>query len=67
MKLAYTYWQGKSGFLVGYLNDWPEHWTQGKDIAELEEMLRDLYEIKQEEEQESHVEKKTGILEVTTI
>jgi predicted RNase H-like HicB family nuclease len=65
MKLAYTYWQGKSGFLVGHLNDWPEHWTQGKDIAELEEMLRDLYEIKQEEEQESHVEKKTGILEVT--
>jgi predicted RNase H-like HicB family nuclease len=67
MVLKYTYWQGKSGFLVGYLNDWPEHWTQGKDIAELEEMLLDLYEIKQEEEQESPIEKKTGILEIASV
>jgi predicted RNase H-like HicB family nuclease len=45
LKIAYTYWRGKDGFLLGYLNDWPEHWTQGKDIPELEEMLLDLYEI----------------------
>jgi predicted RNase H-like HicB family nuclease len=66
MKLQYTYWQGKNGFLVGYLNDWPDHWTQGKDLAELEEMLLDLYEIKLEEEQDAFVEKKVGFLEVAT-
>ena len=44
MELAYTYWEGESGWLVGCLNDYPEQWTQGKDIAELEEMLLDLYE-----------------------
>jgi predicted RNase H-like HicB family nuclease len=48
LKITYTYWRGKDGFLLGYLNDWPEHWTQGKDIPELEEMLLDLYEIKKE-------------------
>jgi len=43
MELAYTYWEGESGWLVVYLNNYPEHWTQGKDIEELEEMLLDLY------------------------
>ena len=43
MEMAYTYWEGESGWLVGYLNDFPENWTQGKDLAELEEMLLDLY------------------------
>jgi len=44
MELPYTYWEGQDGWLVGYLNDYPEQWTQGKDITELEEMLFDLYE-----------------------
>jgi predicted RNase H-like HicB family nuclease len=58
-EIDYTYWQEPDGFYVGYLNIWPEHWTQGNTLAELEEMLLDLYEIYGEEEQ-----KKTGHLKV---
>jgi predicted RNase H-like HicB family nuclease len=43
MELEYTYWEDGNGWLIGYLNVWPDHWTQGKGIAELEEMLIDLY------------------------
>jgi len=43
MEMAYTYWEGEGGWLVGYLNNFPDNWTQGKDITELEEMLLDLY------------------------
>lgn len=43
MEMAYTYWEGEGGWLVGYLNDFPDHWTQGKNVAELEDMLLDLY------------------------
>ncbi|GMO58659.1 MAG: hypothetical protein Ta2A_04300 [Treponemataceae bacterium] len=49
MQLQYTYWQENDGWYLGYLNDYPEHWTQGKTICELEEMLADLYELQQEE------------------
>jgi predicted RNase H-like HicB family nuclease len=45
MEINYTYWQEPSGFFLGYLDVWPEHWTQGKSKAELEVMLKDLYEI----------------------
>ena len=65
MELAYTYWEGESGWLVGYLNNYPEQWTQGKDIKELEEMLLDLYENIQEEAK--HIKervKKAGVLKV---
>jgi predicted RNase H-like HicB family nuclease len=63
MELEYTYWQGKNGWLVGYLNIWPEHMTQGKTKEELEEMLTDLYEF-YKEEQEENTEKKIGMLKV---
>ena len=29
---------------LGYLNDFPEHWTQGIDFEDLKEHLQDLYE-----------------------
>jgi predicted RNase H-like HicB family nuclease len=65
MDLSYTYWKGESDWLVGYLNDYPEQWTQGKDVAELEEMLRDLYvNIQEEAKQEKAIEKKFGVLRV---
>ena len=65
MELSYTYWEGEGGWLVGYLNDFPEQWTQGKDIAELEEMLLDLYENFQEEtKRKKEKVKKTGTLRV---
>jgi predicted RNase H-like HicB family nuclease len=54
MEIGYAYWQEPDGFYLGYLNFWPEHWTQGKNIQELEEMLLDLYEIYLEEEQEKN-------------
>jgi predicted RNase H-like HicB family nuclease len=67
MDLGYTFWQEPDGFYLGYLNIWPEHWTQGKSIEELEEMLLDLYEIYLEEEDEKKVEKKAGSLKVAAV
>ena len=49
MDLPYTYWEAEDGWLVGYLNDYPDHLTQGHDLAELEEMLADIYQIRLEE------------------
>jgi len=43
MKLSYTYWQN-DGFYIGHLNEYPEYDTQGKSLAELEAMLKSLYE-----------------------
>ncbi|MDR1211759.1 MAG: type II toxin-antitoxin system HicB family antitoxin [Spirochaetaceae bacterium] len=62
----YTYWQEPDGCYVGYLNSWPEHWTQGETPAELEEMLLDLYAIYCEENRGESIEKKTGRLKVAT-
>ena len=65
MELPYTYWEGEGGWLVGYLNEYPDHWTQGKDIVELEEMLLDLYINFQEEVKRAQKQvKKTGVLRV---
>jgi predicted RNase H-like HicB family nuclease len=64
MELSYTYWQEQDGWYLGYLNDYPEHWTQGKSVTELEEMLRDLYEIEQEEHAKPIPKRKTGILAI---
>jgi predicted RNase H-like HicB family nuclease len=62
MELQYTYWQEKDGWFLGYLNDYPEHWTQGKTVAELEEMLLDLYELEQEDHPKIIPERKVGKL-----
>ena len=65
MEVSYTYWEGEDGWLVGYLNDYPEQWTQGKDVTELEEMLLDLYVNFQEEAKRKKVRiKKSGVLRV---
>jgi predicted RNase H-like HicB family nuclease len=65
MEMPYTYWEGENGWLVGYLNEYPEQWTQGKSITELEEMLLDLYENFQEEEKKKSKQvRKTGLLRV---
>jgi predicted RNase H-like HicB family nuclease len=40
--------------------------TQGKDIAELEEMLLDLYEFYKEKQEEKAAEKKTGMIMIMT-
>ena len=38
----YIYWQDEDMFL-GYLEAYPDYWTQGETLAELEENLLDLY------------------------
>jgi hypothetical protein len=43
MKSKITYWQEKDGKFLGYLNEFPDYWTQGEDHADLVEHLRDLY------------------------
>ena len=43
MKIRITYWREADGRYLGYLNDYPDHWTQGDDLADLQDRLRDLY------------------------
>lgn len=40
--LRYVYWQ-EDDWWLGYLEDYPDYWTQGRDLAELEEHLRDIF------------------------
>ena len=40
--LRYVHWQDGDLWL-GHLEDYPDYWTQGETIAELEDNLRDLY------------------------
>ena len=38
----YIYWQDDQIFL-GYFEEYPDYWTQGKTIKELKENLIDIY------------------------
>ncbi|MCL1814177.1 MAG: type II toxin-antitoxin system HicB family antitoxin [Treponema sp.] len=62
MDVAYTYWEADDGWFVGYINIYPEHLTQGHDLTELEEMLADVYQIRQEEEKRLAQKRKNGVL-----
>lgn len=42
MQIPYTYWKEPDGWWLGYWNDYPDHWTQGKTLPELRRMLRSL-------------------------
>jgi predicted RNase H-like HicB family nuclease len=64
MELDYTYWEAEDGLFVGYLNKYPDHLTQGHDLAELEEMLADVYQIRQEEEKRLAQKRKSGVLRI---
>lgn len=44
MTTKFTYWQEEHGKFLGYLNDYPDHWTQGETLQDLKEHLRDLHE-----------------------
>lgn len=37
-----VYWEEDGGWL-GYLQDYPDYWTQGDTLADLQEHLQDLY------------------------
>ena len=41
--LRYIYWQDGDMWL-GYLEEYPDYWTQAQTIEELEDNLRDLLE-----------------------
>ncbi len=45
MKTTITYWQEQDGTWLGYLNAYPDHWTQGLDLDDLKAHLRDLYQM----------------------
>ena len=64
MEIAYTYWEADDGWYVGYLNDYPDHLTQGSDLAELEEMLADVYQIRKDEEKRLCQKMKKGVLHI---
>ncbi len=45
MKAKMTYWRESDGKYLGFLNDYPDHWTQGEDLDDLKVHLRDLFEL----------------------
>ena len=42
-KKKYIYWQDEDMF-IGYLEEYPDYWTQGNSLEELQENLLDLYQ-----------------------
>ena len=50
MKVQYTYWKESDGMFLGYLNEFPDHWTQGTDLENLKENLVDLHKTFTSEE-----------------
>ena len=40
--VKYVSWEEDGGWL-GYLQDFPDYWTQGETLEDLQEHLRDLY------------------------
>jgi predicted RNase H-like HicB family nuclease len=50
MKARFTYWTEPDGRYLGFLNDYPDHWTQGEDLDDLKEHLRDLHQMFSAEE-----------------
>jgi predicted RNase H-like HicB family nuclease len=63
MELQYTYWQD-GDFFVGFLDDYPDDSTQGVSLAELEEALVEVYEIKQEEKKHLAEIRKSGKVKI---
>ena len=41
--VKYIYWQDGDAWL-GYLQDWPDYWTQGESLDDLLAHLRDLHD-----------------------
>jgi hypothetical protein len=65
MQLSYTYWGAKEGGYIGYLNQYPDYWTQGGNVEELEKMLISLYgDIIQFDDVQSAVPEYTGFVAV---
>ena len=39
----FTYWRETDSSFLGFLNAYPDHWTQGDDLNDLKAQLLDLY------------------------
>ena len=61
IKLRYTF-EMDGDFFVGYLDEYPEYPTQGKNLKDFEENLLDIYEMIQDGTLE--VQQKHGVLEI---
>jgi predicted RNase H-like HicB family nuclease len=65
MQLSYTYWEAKEGGYIGYINQYPDYWTQGDSVPELEKMLVSLYgDIVQLDDVLPAVPERTGLVAV---
>lgn len=42
MRQKYVYWQ-EEDMWIGYLEEYPDYWTQGKSQEELQDNLKDIY------------------------
>jgi predicted RNase H-like HicB family nuclease len=62
-RLTYTYWKD-GDYFVGCLNDYPDDSTQGVTLDELEEALKEVYEIRKEEKLRLSRVRHTGVLTV---
>ncbi|HOG46112.1 MAG TPA: type II toxin-antitoxin system HicB family antitoxin [Anaerolineae bacterium] len=40
--VGFVYWE-EDGAWIGYLQEYPDYWTQGETLDDLKEHLRDLY------------------------
>jgi hypothetical protein len=40
--IKFIFWE-EDGAWLGYLQDYPDYWTQGETLDDLKEHLRDLY------------------------
>ncbi|HWQ91434.1 MAG TPA: type II toxin-antitoxin system HicB family antitoxin [Clostridia bacterium] len=43
MKAQFTFWKERDGHYLGFLNSYPDHWTQGENLEDLKEHLKDLH------------------------
>lgn len=41
--VRFVYWE-EEGAWIGYFQDYPDYWTQGETLEDLEVHLRDLYD-----------------------
>ena len=65
MQLSYTYWNAREGGYIGYINQYPDYWTQGDSVEELEKMLVSLYnDIMQFDDIQPAVPEYTGTVAV---
>lgn len=62
MPIQYTYWQSPDGLYLGYMNEYPDNWTQGRTLNELELMLSSLLRDIQSDPSLALVHRSQGVL-----